>query len=504
MFFDRLRKQMKGIIIVVCVAFALGLLYVGEGFFNPSSSIPVVAQVNGDSISSLELDRRYMSIASFAAQLGQPVTRAQEADLRFSALQDLVDQRLMLQAARRERIRVDNKLVNEEFNALQEAYGDQFNSVLRMQGLNHASLRELIRENLLLEKVREEKSRVVVTDEELREAFDAEREEIEVRHILIDPSDDDLGGDWDAARARAEEILERLMAGEDFETLAAAYSADPGSKDQGGDLGYIRRDTPFVQEFLDAAFNLDVGEMSAPVRSAYGYHIIQVTDRRLAEADRPFEEVEEELRARLEWERGQAQFEAWLEEERAKAQVTINEPGLRAIQLARAGRLDQAIAQYREAIDANPFDGYLYYRLALLLEEVGAQEEALQAYADAANTAATDPYLWFALGTAHQDQGNFEEAKEAYINASELSPSNLQLHQYLGQAFREMGYDELADEEYAKIDRIQQEMIEEFLRQQEALQRQQELERMIEEGLRSDTTDGEGDQDGGESAEGDS
>ena len=185
----------------------------------------------------------------------------------------------MLQAAKRERIRVDNKLVNEEFNALQEAYGDQFNSVLRMQGLNHASLRELIRENLLLEKVREEKSRVVVTDEELREAFDAEREEIEVRHISSIRPTTTWAETGMPPGPSAEEILERLMAGEDFETLAAAYSADPGSKDQGGDLGYIRRETPFVQEFLDAAFTSDVGEMSAPVRSVYGYHIIQVTDR---------------------------------------------------------------------------------------------------------------------------------------------------------------------------------------------------------------------------------
>src|SRR5690606_25848577 len=120
----------------------------------------------------------------YAAQLGQPIARAQEVDLRFSALQDLVDQRLMLQAAKKERIRVDNKLVNEEFNALKEAYGDQFNTVLRMQGLNHASLRELIRESLLLEKVREEKSKVTLSDADVRRAFDEEREEIEVRHIL--------------------------------------------------------------------------------------------------------------------------------------------------------------------------------------------------------------------------------------------------------------------------------------------------------------------------------
>ena len=318
MFFDKLRKQTKGIIIVVCVAFALTLLYVGgDSFFNSSSALPVIAEVNGDSITSLELDRAYVSIANFAAQLGQPVTRAQEVDLRFSALQELVDQRLMLQAAKRERIRVDNKQVNEEFNALQEAYGDQFNTLLRMQGLNHASLRDLIRESLLLQKIRDEKSKVALTDEDVRRAFDEEREEIEVRHILIDPSADGLGGDWDAALAQAEGIVARLLAGEEFEALAAAYSADPGTKDAGGSLGYIRRNDPFVDEFLDAAFALEVGEISAPVRSMYGYHIIQVTDRKVVEAERPFEEIEEELRARLERERGQAQFDAWLEEQRA-------------------------------------------------------------------------------------------------------------------------------------------------------------------------------------------
>ena len=165
--------------------------------------------------------------------MGQPVARAQEEELRFAALQELVDQRLMLQAAKRERIRVDNKLVNQEFNALQEAYGDQFNTVLRMQGLNHASLRELIRENLLLQKVREEKSKVVVTDEEVREAFDREREEIEVRHILIDPWEEELGGDWDAAQQKAEEILERLRPARILRSSAAAYSADPGIKRPG-------------------------------------------------------------------------------------------------------------------------------------------------------------------------------------------------------------------------------------------------------------------------------
>lgn len=486
LFFERLRKHMKVGIIVVCVAFAVGLLYFGgEALFSQTAAIPAVAEVNGVSISSLELDRAYASLASMAAQLGQPVTRAQEIPLRFTALQELVDQQLMLQAARRERIRVDNRRVEEEFNAIKEQLGDRFNTVLRQQGLNQATLRELIRQNLLIQEVRAQKSKVTLTEEEVRQAFAADHEEIEVRHILIDPHSE-LGGDWDQALAKAQEIKARLEAGEDFAALAQEYSDDEGTKDLGGSLGYIRRSDPLVEEFIDAAFALEVGGISEPVRSAYGYHIIQVTDRRMVEPEKPFEEVADEYRAQLEQRLGEEQFAAWLSGEREKAQVVIHDAALRAYQLGRAGRLDQAIAAYREAILDNPHDGYLYYRLALLLEQVGAYDEALQAYADAANIQATDPFLWFALGSAYQEQGLYEQAKEAYINASELSPSNMQLHQFLADAFREMGFEELASAEQAKVDEIQKQLVEEFIRQQEAIQKQRELERQIEEARRAD------------------
>ena len=125
-----------------------------------------------------------------------------------------------------------------------------------------------------------------------------------------------------------------------------------------------------------------------------------MTDRRFEEPEQPFEEVGRSLRARLERERGLAQFNQWLQAERAKAEITINDPQLRAHQLAQAGLLDQAIAQYREAIAANPFDGYLHYRLALLLERVGADDEALAAYAEAAEYGCDRslPLVCFGLG----------------------------------------------------------------------------------------------------------
>jgi parvulin-like peptidyl-prolyl isomerase len=80
----------------------------------------------------------------------------------------------------------------------------------------------------------------------------------------------------DQALALAVQIKQRLDAGEDFATLAQEYSEDPGSAAAGGDLGWFGRDT-MVKEFADAAFALEPGQISGPVKTDFGYHIIKVT-----------------------------------------------------------------------------------------------------------------------------------------------------------------------------------------------------------------------------------
>ncbi len=78
-------------------------------------------------------------------------------------------------------------------------------------------------------------------------------------------------------RGRADNILTRVRDGEDFAELAQQFSSD-GSAADGGDLGFVNEETPFVEEFLEAALALEVGEVSDPVRSQFGYHIIKATD----------------------------------------------------------------------------------------------------------------------------------------------------------------------------------------------------------------------------------
>jgi peptidyl-prolyl cis-trans isomerase D len=122
----------------------------------------------------------------------------------------------------------------------------------------------------------------------------AKPEEIQAQHILIRPATDDDSG-WKAALAKAQEVYAKATAPHaDFAALAKQYSQDPGSKDSGGELGWFSRGR-MVKEFEDAAFALKVGEISHPVKSQYGYHVIRLEGRHPA-GEKTFDEVSSVIR----------------------------------------------------------------------------------------------------------------------------------------------------------------------------------------------------------------
>jgi peptidyl-prolyl cis-trans isomerase D len=149
---------------------------------------------------------------------------------------------------------------------------------------------------------------IEVTEEALRGYYDevaAERfqttERRRARHILVEAGADDAN-----ARSRAEALAERARAGEDFSALAAQNSDDPGSKGQGGDLGWATRES-FVAPFADALFGMAKGEIRGPVQTQFGYHVIVLDDIEAAHL-RSFDEVRTELEADFRRDRAQAQF----------------------------------------------------------------------------------------------------------------------------------------------------------------------------------------------------
>jgi peptidyl-prolyl cis-trans isomerase C len=148
------------------------------------------------------------------------------------------------------------------------------------------------RRKLLMGLMLQDHARSLVTEEALRKVYDEQikpmgaAEEIRARHILFraDPKDEKAQAE---AQARAQAALERLKKGEEFATVASELTEDPSGKENGGDLDYFTKDQ-MVPEFANVAFQMYPGQMSNPVRTQFGWHIIKLEDRR----NRPVPEFE--------------------------------------------------------------------------------------------------------------------------------------------------------------------------------------------------------------------
>jgi peptidyl-prolyl cis-trans isomerase D len=139
-------------------------------------------------------------------------------------------------------------------------------------------------------------AQIEVSDADLRSYYEQERERFQteeerrVRHILINVE----SGELQAAQARADEVLSRLNAGEDFASLAQELSDDAGTRAQGGELGWIARGT-LPGPFEDALYSMDLDEVRGPVQTDFGLHIMQLEELREGD-EQPFEAISDELR----------------------------------------------------------------------------------------------------------------------------------------------------------------------------------------------------------------
>jgi foldase protein PrsA len=191
-----------------------------------------------------------------------------------SAVDTLITKSIIEQEVEKEKVSVKQEEIDEELQKLIDSYGgqDAFDQTLASSGLTQDLLEEDIKTNVQIEKLLE--SDIKISEEEMKTYFDenkdsfAQEEQVKASHILVEDE------------AKAKEVKEKLDAGEDFTELAKEYSTD-GSAQSGGDLGYFGKGA-MVAEFEEKAFSMKVNEISEPVKSEFGYHIIKVTDKKEA------------------------------------------------------------------------------------------------------------------------------------------------------------------------------------------------------------------------------
>ncbi len=277
----------------------------------------VAATVNGEVIYQRELDGEVDAIArQYGIDAATPEGRRQRQEIARIVLDQLIDQRLILQQARLHNALPSEADVDAQVAEIRRTFPTEadFQAALAQRRLTLADLRARLRSSLAVRTLATRVTPVTVSDEEVARYFREHRsefdrpEQVRVRHILLDDP------------RMAELVLGRLRRGELFENLAREYSRDADSRERGGDLGWVSRGQ-LVPEFEQVAFSLQPGQVSGIVRTQYGYHLIQVLQRRPAVAA-TLDEVREQVRQRLLAAKQEAAFQQWLQTVRAQARIT--------------------------------------------------------------------------------------------------------------------------------------------------------------------------------------
>jgi parvulin-like peptidyl-prolyl isomerase len=310
---------------ILLAALALAVSACGGG----SDAVPSgsVAVVDGTEISKEQLDeliaqakKGYESQKQEFPKAGTP--EYQNIQTQYVAY--LVELEEFRQAADELGVSVSDKDVDKAEQELVKSRFDgkraEYEKALEAQGFTGEEYREkALAVSALSKKIFDEVTKgVKVTEPEILEYYAQNQsqygtpESRDVRHILIAEKDGDGNVDFEASKAKADEIYAQLQDGADFAALAKSDSADPGSKDSGGKLTISRGQT--VPEFDKIAFELDKNEISKPVKTQYGYHVIEALSEARKAQTTPLDKVRSTIRATLLQQKRNTEMQAWVED----------------------------------------------------------------------------------------------------------------------------------------------------------------------------------------------
>jgi parvulin-like peptidyl-prolyl isomerase len=284
---------------------AMGLAGCGQ----PKLEGGTLALVNGRTITKDDLNTRLKIFELFFQESFDTLDKKQQV------LDQMIVDQLLRDQAQDLGVKVDDAAVEGEmakfFGSLDRTYKsrDTVNAKLQELGLTNDAIAGFLKDFLAGQAVSEKKkAEVQVTDSELQAYYEKKKEAlytfkedvVRAAHVLV-PLDQE---------AKAQEIAAKAKAGGNLAELARLYSIDPVSSQHGGDLGYFTRSS-MVKEFSDAAFGMDPGRTSDPVRTQFGWHIIHVIDKQ-APGTLPYDKAAEDVHLRVLTEKQDQAYQQWL------------------------------------------------------------------------------------------------------------------------------------------------------------------------------------------------
>lgn len=294
----------------------------------------VVAVVNDEIITLAEFNTAFDPVQkNIEANYKGPDKGALINQYKEVVLKRLVDNLLIEQEAKKlgKNIAIKDEEVMDvirDMIAKKKSNMEEFKKNLAREGSSLESLKKDIRSQMLRMKLLrwEIKSKVMVSDEEIGEYYDKNRQDYEGREavrlkqiFLAIPAKADKQTKA-KIKAEAEKLRKRALSGEQFEMLAVKYSQGPGAE-QGGDIGFVEKGTILVA-VEKAAFNLPMGQLSEVIESDLGFHIIMAVDKKGAGL-KPIAAVREEIRAKIEDEKLEKKYEEWINSVRKKTFIEI-------------------------------------------------------------------------------------------------------------------------------------------------------------------------------------
>jgi len=316
----------------------------------------IIVKVNNENILQSEYDKLVSATLEQFRQITakEDQTPEKEKELKEKILDQLIVDKLLIQEAKKQNIKVNKREIEEGMKMVKSRFpnDEAFKLELKKENLTEKQFEERITNQLMQLKLIEEQVRKKVpqpTEEEAKKVYDQiisminsgnlkssrnDRDEIKllaqlvsryfdeqvrVRHILIRVDKDATKEEKAKAKKTIEDIRKKIVAGEDFADLAKKYSEDQGSKERGGDLGFITMgDT--VPEFEKAAFALKEGETSPVIETVYGYHIIRLVERKKKRTP-DFEEIKQDLLQYVYTKNSEKYYEKYVEELKKKATI---------------------------------------------------------------------------------------------------------------------------------------------------------------------------------------